>query len=815
MAEQEELRLTVNLADNASAGLAKLNEEIKQLGSGAGQQHIEKFKRETGEITGKVKQMGAEIGEAYKGLGMLRSGLALGAAGIALFGLEIARQSKALVEYADKIRALNQAARAIGVNPGQFKDIQEQLKVFGISGETAAASIAAVSGKIADLQRQSSQLRLELLKNAGPDRELIQNMNAYLDRLTNAKTIAQRLNVIREGGLQVEANALRKGASEQEAADRKRQFYQMQGYNALLENAGKLEELSAEEQKRANQRSKEAEDLANQWGKVTGKYETLVEKMQQPFVPYLTTALKMAEGVLDAITSKWDELQEKKLLRPDTAKESIQEKFGKFGLGGGGDNRSFEDRWKERIPTEMEKNTEATKELTNLLRGLGGGMQPTGFGGGPMGGGIIPAAYTPGGGGPFGPRGGAGRGFGGGGYANLGQSTGGYGGGAPNGQTAGPGSGAGAGSTPASGGGGGGAPSTKGPMVLGKGDDPRGMEAYIREAAAREGVDPDTAVRVAKSEGLRDFLGDRGKSGGAFQLYTGGGLGNEFQKETGLSPLDPKNEKATIDYAMKKVKSTGWGPWHGAKRVGVGPREGLPGGTPPNGQTAGAGSGRGAGETPAGGTAAGGDLPPRVQAVGGEDPKAFITHHTGGRGTVEGVQNTLRQRGLGVQYVMDREGNIVQTGGPGAAHMKTGWGEGAGLSNRNVVGMEIIARGDKDVTPAQAAAYARFMAERYPDTPIMGHGEVNPGHKEADEGMTAKRAALAERSRRQLDKSTVAEHKVTGNATIGVNVNAPRGTNVSAAGDGLFKKVDINRQTQMSEAPRGPKGGYATSEALQ
>ena len=34
------------------------------------------------------------------------------------------------------------------------------------------------------------------------------------------------------------------------------------------------------------------------------------------------------------------------------------------------------------------------------------------------------------------------------------------------------------------------------------------------------------------------------------------------------------------------------------------------------------------------------------------------------------------------------------------------------------------------------------MAERYPDTPIMGHGEVNPGHKEADEGMTAKRAAL-------------------------------------------------------------------------
>ena len=77
--EQEELRLTVTLADNASAGLAKLNEEIKQLGSGAGQQHVEKFKRETTELTSKIKGMSGEVGEAFKGLGMLRGGLAAGA----------------------------------------------------------------------------------------------------------------------------------------------------------------------------------------------------------------------------------------------------------------------------------------------------------------------------------------------------------------------------------------------------------------------------------------------------------------------------------------------------------------------------------------------------------------------------------------------------------------------------------------------------------------------------------------------------------------------------------------------------------------
>ena len=265
-----------------------------------------------------------------------------------------------------------------------------------------------------------------------------------------------------------------------------------------------------------------------------------------------------------------------------------------------------------------------------------------------------------------------------------------------------------------------------------------------------------------------------------------GGLGNEFQKETRLNPLDPKNEKATIDYALKNVGKTGWGPYHGAARVGIGRREGI---GVPNGQTAGPGTGSGAGQTPA--ASAGGDFPPRTPGV---DPAAFIMHHTGGRGTVAGVQNTLRQRGLGVEYVMDREGNIVATGDAGSSHMRTGWGPmGKGLSNRNTVGMEIIAKNDADVTPAQAAAAARFMAERYPNTPVFGHGQVNPGHKEADEGMTAvgavnaQRAALMARSRQQLDKSQVASTKVEGTGKISVDVNAPKGTNVGAEGGGLFK----------------------------
>jgi hypothetical protein len=114
--------------------------------------------------------------------------------------------------------------------------------------------------------------------------------------------------------------------------------------------------------------------------------------------------------------------------------------------------------------------------------------------------------------------------------------------------------------------------------------DPRGMAGYIRETAKKYGIDPEVAIRVAKSEGLSSFRsGVRTKSGaeepsfGAFQLYTGGGLGNQFRKETGLDPSDPANEKATIDYALKTAAKVGWGPWHGAKNTGIKQWEGIGG----------------------------------------------------------------------------------------------------------------------------------------------------------------------------------------------------------------------------------------------
>jgi len=114
--------------------------------------------------------------------------------------------------------------------------------------------------------------------------------------------------------------------------------------------------------------------------------------------------------------------------------------------------------------------------------------------------------------------------------------------------------------------------------------DTASTEAYIRDAATKRGIDPDIAVRVARSEGLGPGVwqsnvvrgdGKRETSYGPFQLLVGGGLGDKFQKMYGKSPSDPSTVNQQIDFALDEAATGGWSPWYGAAKVGVGARTGL------------------------------------------------------------------------------------------------------------------------------------------------------------------------------------------------------------------------------------------------
>ena len=110
------------------------------------------------------------------------------------------------------------------------------------------------------------------------------------------------------------------------------------------------------------------------------------------------------------------------------------------------------------------------------------------------------------------------------------------------------------------------------------GYDPKATEALIRARAPAYGIDPDTAVAIARSEGLNAYHGDAGSSFGPFQLHYGGvarggnavgGLGDAFTKQTGLDARDPSTVPQQIDFSLSQAAKGGWEPWHGRKTPGV------------------------------------------------------------------------------------------------------------------------------------------------------------------------------------------------------------------------------------------------------
>ncbi len=194
-------------------------------------------------------------------------------------------------------------------------------------------------------------------------------------------------------------------------------------------------------------------------------------------------------------------------------------------------------------------------------------------------------------------------------------------------------------------------------------------------------------------------------------------------------------------------------------------------------------------------------------------PSAFIFHHTGGRGSVEGVRNTLTQRGLGVQWIMDRDGNIFPGGGNMRSHIRPGvTPDGMKVSNVNTHGMEIIAKNDADITPAQVEAAKAFMAGKYPGVPVYGHGQVNP-HKQHNEGSTVVDAVNADRAARQRMDNWMLSKKsdIWGNPSLSAKVefsNVPPGVRTTAEGEG-FKELQIKKSRQGEIAGGSPGQPFA------
>ena len=120
------------------------------------------------------------------------------------------------------------------------------------------------------------------------------------------------------------------------------------------------------------------------------------------------------------------------------------------------------------------------------------------------------------------------------------------------------------------------------------------IESIIRDEANLRGMDPDTAVAIYRAEGRGSYqstvprqgsgsLNGREASFGPYQLYTGRGLGNEYEAATGRNLINDNTRDGVtnqIRFSLDQAARGGWGPWYGRGPAGVSEFQGVRGAQP-------------------------------------------------------------------------------------------------------------------------------------------------------------------------------------------------------------------------------------------
>jgi hypothetical protein len=192
----------------------------------------------------------------------------------------------------------------------------------------------------------------------------------------------------------------------------------------------------------------------------------------------------------------------------------------------------------------------------------------------------------------------------------------------------------------------------------------------------------------------------------------------------------------------------------------------------------------------------------------------IIVHHTGGRG-LQAAIDTLKARGLGYHYMVDRDGSITEfvPGDQKAWHAgKTD--KKPNLTNSNTVSISLVAKDDSDVTKEQIKAgfgLGKDLMARYGASQVAGHGETS-SHKNSEEGKTLANALRS--GRIEAEKGGVTSGPRTGYpATLhGNEMIVPIDPNSLLVELGKKSKSEIENQlSQKGES----LGGGTSSESFK
>jgi hypothetical protein len=174
-AEFEELRLQINLQDNASAGLQNIRKEIAALGA-TNIDVVARGLRDLGVATTPIGERARATGDA---LGRVILGFARSTVQAIAIENTFSDVENKLKDFVKTMVALGNLGRETGVNVAQIKALEEQARLFNVPIETVHQALRGFSRALGELSYNSDLVR-ELRERAGVD---IDTMSESLEKL--------------------------------------------------------------------------------------------------------------------------------------------------------------------------------------------------------------------------------------------------------------------------------------------------------------------------------------------------------------------------------------------------------------------------------------------------------------------------------------------------------------------------------------------------------------------------------------------------------------------------------------------------------
>jgi hypothetical protein len=359
MAEFEELRLTVSLVDNASAGLANIRAQLTGIQQTAGQvgetmarataqvqafgkahqeaaPHLRNTQDQFKQLThsaeefgrglaqtvltmrggvGALPQLALGLREASQGFSALKVSVgalapemagtvaALGAVtlGVVAVGAAVAAVAVSAFNFSREMYQMSQSAKALGMTLGELKNLTDEGARFGVSAEQVVRSMAAIQQAQLNLVQRGSPLRQQLL-GQGLDPNWLNEYTRQTD-----ERVKQRMAV--EKGTQIMREREAQGWGHMEARGAANQLAGQLGFDAGIYDR-RLPPPMTEEQKRFWKQVDETSAKVNEiWGDILAKIREISEQLYLPTLKAVVLpTLEGIKAVVDLIAWGFEQI---------------------------------------------------------------------------------------------------------------------------------------------------------------------------------------------------------------------------------------------------------------------------------------------------------------------------------------------------------------------------------------------------------------------------------------------------------------------------------------------------------------------------